>query len=33
MTMPSRVQLLGMLVILAALVGLALARACANAPL
>jgi hypothetical protein len=29
MTMPSRVQLLGMLVILAALVGLALARACA----
>jgi hypothetical protein len=33
MTMPSRVQLLGMLVILAALVGLALARACAPAPL
>ena len=33
MTMPSRVQLLGMLVILAALVGLALARACTSAPL
>jgi hypothetical protein len=33
MTMPSRAQLLGMLVILAALVGLALARACATAPL
>jgi len=33
MTLPSRVQLLGMLVILAALVGLALARACAGAPL
>jgi hypothetical protein len=33
MTMPSRVQLLGMLIILAALVGLALARACASAPL
>jgi hypothetical protein len=33
MTVPSRVQLLGMLVILAVLVGLALARACATAPL
>jgi hypothetical protein len=33
MTMPSRVQLLGMLIILAALVTLALARACASAPL
>jgi hypothetical protein len=33
MTMPSRVQLLGMVLILAALVGLAVARACASAPL
>ena len=33
MTMPSRVQVLGMLIILAALVELALARACASAPL
>lgn len=31
MTMPSRAQLLGMLIILAGLVALALARACANA--
>jgi hypothetical protein len=31
MTMPSRAQLLGMLIILAALVALALARACAGA--
>jgi hypothetical protein len=31
MTMPSRVQLLGMLVVLAALVTLALVRACAGA--
>ena len=30
MTMPSRVQLLGMLVVLAALVALALVRACAG---
>ena len=30
MTVPSRAQLLGMLIILAALVGLALARACAS---
>ena len=30
MTLPSRVQLLGMLVVLAALVVLALARACAG---
>ena len=33
MTMPSRVQLLGMLVILAALVGFALAPSFASAPL
>ena len=33
MTLPSRVQLLGMLIILAALVALALARACTSAPL
>ena len=33
MTVPSRAQLLGMLIILAALVGLALARACASTPL
>jgi hypothetical protein len=33
MTMPSRVQLLGMLIILGALVALALARACTSAPL
>ena len=32
MTMPSRVQLAGMLVILAAVVGLALVRACTSAP-
>ncbi len=31
MTMPSRVQLLGMLVVLAGLVALALVRACAGA--
>ena len=31
MTMPSRVQLLGMLFVLAALVALALVRACAGA--
>ena len=33
MTMPSRVQLLGMLIILAALAALALARACTSVPL
>jgi len=33
MTMPSRVQLLGMLIILGALVALALARACTSTPL
>jgi len=31
MTMPSRVQVLGMLVVVAALVALALVRACADA--
>jgi hypothetical protein len=33
MTMPSRVQLVGMLIIAAALVGLALVRGCAGVPL
>jgi hypothetical protein len=32
MTLPSRVQLLGLLAVLAALVALALVRACAGAP-